>query len=584
MPVSALTRSFNNHRTGANLEETVLTPEGIRAHGIRLLFTIDLPGDARGTEGMPLVVSGLTMRDGLKHDVLFVATMGNDVGAFDANTGQRLWWQLVANPIKSIKAMDSYPIADYWGILSTPVIDPETGTLYVVAMSSPDGTYRNTSFHLHTLSLLDGSAQALPLDLNQASYHASVAKHDFLFGSVARKQRPGLLFDRRNGKSTVFVATGSFSESASTNQGWLIACDVTNLKPSITACWTSTVRYSGAGLWMGGQGPSMDDDGCIYVTTGNGAFDGRTEFGESFVKLRYDGSSLVPVDWFTPFTDTGRVGGDPTVVSLTLLKGIKADDDDDALSNMTSPNDSDLNSGGPLYISKTETGYDKNLIVGAGKDGILYVIDANNMGKTKLESFAPDRIQKEVYGSLLSPPIGFTYDPRPMNTAPTDLSELATTQGGFTHHQHSTPTFYVSSDHGPMLLTGGENGPVRGFRLNADYTLTYLGCGAEIASPGAKPPGGMPGTMMTLSANGKNDGILWCTQPLGDANKSVVPGRLIAYAANWFVGAPGSGAMVKLWSSDQWNIQFSFCKFNIPCCVNGKVYLPTYDGRILAFG
>lgn len=588
---SALTRSFNNYRTGANLKETILTPEGVRDHGIRLLFEIDLPGDARGTEGVPLIVPDMIGRDGQIRDVLFTATMGNDVGAFDANTGQQIWWQHIAMPVKSSKAMDMYEIADHWGILSTPVIDMETGTLHVVAMSSPDGTYRNTSFHLHGLSLLDGSAQFAPLDLNQASYHSSMSKHDSLLGAVARKQRPGLLLGKRDGRTTVFVANGSFAESADTNQGWVIAIDATKLKPSIAACWTSTVRYSGAGIWMSGAGLVMDDDGFVFLITGNGAFDGITEFGESYVKLRYTPPSgtaagkLEPVDWFTRFTDVGRVGGDPTLESVSLLKDGDRDEPGGS-SNMDSPDDEDENSGPCIYLSRKVTGYGKNVLAGAGKDGIISVIDADKMGRTQLASFAPDRIKAEVYGALLSPPMGFTYDPRPMDTAPVDLATLSTTQAGYTHHQHGPIVFYVSPDHGPILFTNGENGPLRAFKLEADYTLTYLGCGAEIASEGVPPPGGMPGGHPCVSANGKENGIVWLTQPCRgvDANKKVGPGRLIAYAASWFIGMPGAASMVRLWSSEDWNIQFAFNKFLPPTCINGKVYVGTYDSRILVFG
>jgi hypothetical protein len=583
---ACLTRSFDSYRTSANLQETALTPELVRSRGIRLLTEIRLPGDARGTEGQPLVVPNLAMRDGIRHDVLFTATMGNDVQAIDAVTGGMLWSQHIAVPVKSTRAMDMYEIADHWGILSTPVIDLQAGTVYVVAMSSPSGLYRDTFFHLHALDILDGSAQRLPLDLNQAAYHPSLHRASTL-GSVPRKQRPGLLFDRRGGVCTVFVATGSFDEAADTNQGWLIACDVGGAQMSIAACWTASVPpYSGAGIWMAGAAPAMDDAGYIYLMTGNGAFDGVENFGESFVKLRYtprtqvSPANLKLVDWFTPFTDTGRVGGDPTLASISLLPRGGTDTKGGGTSNMDDPNDQDLNSGGPLYLPRSLTGYNKNVLMGAGKDGIVYVMDADKMGRTQLASFAPDRIQKEVYGALLSPPYGLTYDPRPMDIAPVELSTLSTTSGGYTHHLHGSLTAYVSSDHGLLVFAGGENGPVRAFKLNADFTLTYMGCGADIASAGMAPPGGMPGTMMSLSANGTKSGILWCTQPIGDANKAVVPGRLIAYAANWFV----NGALVKLWSSEDWGITFAFCKFNPPVCVNGRVFVPTYDARILVFG
>ena len=167
---------------------------------------------------------------------------------------------------------------------------------------------------------------------------------------------------------------------------------------------------------------------------------------------------------------------------------------------------------------------------------------------------------------------------------PTNLSTIPTTYGGYTHHQHSTPVAYQSPDHGFMIFTGGENGPVRAFTLNPNFTLTYLACGQITASASCGPPGGMPGTMMTLSANGPgtNTAVLWCLIPYGDANKTITPGRLVAYGANWI---DQNGHLIVLWDSETYgNYGIMHNKFNIPAVINGKVYVPSYDGRVLVFG
>ena len=599
MAVAVTTRSFSNYRDGANLAETVLNAIPVQKQGIKLLFAIALENDQRGTEGQPLIVSGLTTEDGEIHDVLILATMANDVCAFDADTGERLWTQHIANPIPGTAAMDMFRINDHWGILSTPVINPTTGTVYVCSMSSPDGLFADSSFHLHGLHLITGQEQFAPLDLNAASVTVTTADGKVktsVLGSVARKQRCGLLFDSRNGVDTVFIANGSFLESADTNQGWIIACDVTGMAagtaPTIAAAWTTTSRYSGGGLWMGGQGPSMDDSGFLYSMVGNGAFDGVTDFGESFVKVQYTPTTaaapakLAITDWFTPFTDTGRVGADPTLAAVSLIPGGQPGDRPGGPSNMDDPGDEDLNSGGPLYLPKRMTGFTRNIVLGAGKDGILYVIDADNMGKPTLAGMAPDRLQANVYDKLLMPPYGFTYYPAGLNCAPLVTSQIETTYGGFTHHQHSTPVFYKSPRFGNMLFTGGENGPVRAFAMtqnaNGTIALAYLGCGNVIASADVPPPGGMPGTMMTLSANGtvEDTAVLWCLSPYGDANKTITPGRLVAYGADWI----DNGQLVTIWDSQDWGIAYMHNKFDIPTCANGKLYVPTYDARVLVFG
>jgi hypothetical protein len=39
-----------------------------------------------------------------------------------------------------------------------------------------------------------------------------------------------------------------------------------------------------------------------------------------------------------------------------------------------------------------------------------------------------------------------------------------------------------------------------------------------------------------------------------------------------------------LWDSQDWNLTFSFCKFTPPVVANGKLYVPTYDARVDAYG
>jgi hypothetical protein len=84
------TRAFDNARTGANVHETVLTPAAVRSRGIQRLFSLPVTGDARGCEAQPLIVPALAMADGSTHDVVFLASMANQVWAYDANDGALL--------------------------------------------------------------------------------------------------------------------------------------------------------------------------------------------------------------------------------------------------------------------------------------------------------------------------------------------------------------------------------------------------------------------------------------------------------------------------------------------------------------
>jgi hypothetical protein len=95
----------------------------------------------------------------------------------------------------------------------------------------------------------------------------------------------------------------------------------------------------------------------------------------------------------------------------------------------------------------------------------------------------------------------------------------------------------------------------------------------------------MPGGMISLSANGDRDGIVWASIPYWDANMFVSSGRFLAYdAANFGRYSDGSGSIVPLWDSQQWNWQFTHNKFNRPVVWNGRVFLPTYDGQVLVLG
>lgn len=150
------TRSYDNARSGANTQETVLTPAAVGSRGIKQLFTLTLPGDKRGCEAQPLVVPGVKVADGSTHDVVFLSTMANDVFAFDIDTGAQLWTVQLGNPIQGTQSIDSYLINDHWGILSTPVIDANAGVMYVCSWISPDGSVGKAQHFLHALSLRDG--------------------------------------------------------------------------------------------------------------------------------------------------------------------------------------------------------------------------------------------------------------------------------------------------------------------------------------------------------------------------------------------------------------------------------------------
>lgn len=585
-----LTRSFDNARTGANLTETALTPEAIRGRGIKRLFSLAVPGDARGCEAQPLIVPGVTMAGGTTHDVVFLATMANQVWAFDANTGAELWQRTLGRPINGNTDIDEHMINDRWGILSTPVIDPAAGMLYACAWISPDGTAANGQHWLYELSLRDGTFPRPAINLEGAVFTPGHGLAPVQFRSAQRKQRAALTLSA----GAVFVPFGTIAETAETARGWLIAVDTRSW--TVAATWCSTARGSGGGLWHSGGGPAVDADGFLYVITGNGEFDGVTDFAESIVKLKYTppgqgaGGSIAVTDWWTPWTDDGRTGGNPEgeappakprptnfrMVAHLARMGVAAMDMGAAWG------DQDFGSGGPVLVQPS------NVLLASGKDGILYTASTTALGRTQpadLDAAATPR----NYGKLKAPPIFYTYYPGPgLSPEPNAPSTLNVLVGQTTHHLHGTAVVWQSATRGTMHFCGGENGNLRAWRLNADGTSTYLACSAETASPQAPvPPGGMPGWMISLSANGALGGVVWALVPASDANSELTPGRLLAYdAADFGAFGDGSGQLVVLWDSWNWGqgAAFTHPKFNRPVAWNGKVYVPTYDGRVDVYG
>lgn len=592
--IAVTTRSFTNSRDGANLSETVLTNTAVGTKGIQRILTMSTHNDARGCEAQPLLVPNVTMESGEVKDLVILATMANGIYAYEAGTDKLQWMKRLNRPIKGTRAIDGYLINDYWGILSTPVINTQNSMLYVVAWSSPDETPQKSSFALYEIDIASGQVME-ELDLSTATYNPGNGLPVQKFSSAARKQRCSLLLDH----GYVYIGFGTIAETSKTAQGWIIAVNIGTM--DIDGAITTTSRGSGAGLWQAGQGLVADANGDIYGMTGNGDFDGITDFGESFFKIGWLKNKLVFKDWWSPFSDAGREGRDPTAhpVAATskLAKGkfghlsptgvdLDNDDDDDddknpaptnirsyAAMDMGGYDDMDLGSGGPLLIEELK------LIIGAGKDGIVYVLNKDNMGKTKPQDFANPAANN---AKLACPPNWFTYFPGfDKSPGPQKFTDLNFLYQGKTHHQHSTPVYYKSAKNGRLLFTMGENERLRVWRINDNKSLTYLACGNEYASAAITwTPGGMPGGMLSLSANGNKDGILWASIPIGDGNTTVTQGRLIAYDAENIV----NGTIRKLWDSADWGIQYVYNKFNIPLVANGVLYVPNYSGGVDVYG
>lgn len=578
-----LTRSYDNRRTGANTEEKIFTPSNVG--GLKKLreLVVD-PGDDPRIEAQPLYVPQLLI-SGAFHNVVIVCTMGNSVYAFDVNTGAKLWKTSLGKPVapkvtgKTIFGLDeteidSWGINILWGILSTPVIDLDTRTLYVVNWASPDGTRVRASHKLNALDILNGTPVHAALTI-QANSGRSAS-----FNSPKQKQRSALLLSPLRQpagphvKKTLFMACGMTGESTKGDHGWVIAFDVDTFRQ--IAAWTSTPRTLAGGIWQAGQGPASDDQGNVYVMTSNGGWNGTTDFAESFVRLNKTATALTLADWFTPFRDDQRPKATANGYDFT---------------------DQDLGSAGPVLPQNT------NLLVGSGKDGVLYIFDRAHLGKKAVDQ---SKLGLTDNKPLLNA-VFFTYFPGTFAINP--LVNVNGFPDGKTHHLHGSPVAWASDAHGTMLFVWGENAPLRSWSLKSDGQITFLGESEETASAFSGIFNAMPGGMITLTAKGGTDGIVWGAVPVkgswnehtrddsgpqneGNANQQIVEGVLRAYDATAFDGKTPNGnpRMKLLWQSTNpggpqaANTRYTYNKFCPPVVVDGKVLLATYDGRVIVFG
>jgi hypothetical protein len=548
-----------------------------------------MEGDARGAESQILFLPNVKMQDGNLRDIAVVSAMNNDVWCFDANTSDDLWMAKLGIPINGSGEIDFHNINDHWGVLSTGVIDPETQRWYGVAVTSPDGDPRKGVHAVYSLNLKDGSLAQAPAIIPNG------------YDSVMRKQRSSLQLASLGGRQTIVFASGAVIEIGPTSaHGFIIAYDPAWNR--ITAMLDMASTGYSVGVWMSGGAPLIIGEDIVY-TTGNGTFDGRGSWGNSAIKLRYrapgsatanDGALTVMGNW-TAYSDAGRVGMDPAkptahtereaIAGMSLPTFERRQARNEGLvaqphaTNKASMSDEDFGSAPPAYDPETRT------IYAGGKDGIVYPINADNMGNTQ----PPDlRNPLPNYAKLRAKPvwIGRTPgSPQMGNTAPQNVLDLNNEiePDGKTHHLHHAIATCVIPGMGRVFAAGPENSNVELWRAKGDGSIEYLACSRDIASPNCAPPGGMTGWSLAFSTNGKPGGtLLWGIMPYGDANSSVTDGRLVVFdPENLGRFSDGRPQLNILWDSAQWNVRFKFNKF-APLVLpgNGRCYVPTYDGNI----
>jgi hypothetical protein len=495
-----LTYHNDNSRSAQNLTETVLTPANVNATQFGLLRV--LPADGL-VDGQPLIASNLSV-SGVLRDVVYVVTENDSVYSYDADTGAALVHvSALGSGETPSDTRGCSQVVPQIGITSTPVIDRSVGpngTVYVVAMSkNAAGDYFQ---RLHALDLVTLAERPNSPVVIQATYpgtaNNSVGTTSFQPGQY--EERAGLLLL----SGTVYTAWTSHCDQTPYN-GWIIGYDESTLAQSQVL--NVTPNGSEGAIWQSGGGMAADSAGNIYALVANGTFDTtldasgfplQGDYGNAFIKLS-SASTLQVTDYFDMDNTVAESNGDV-----------------------------DLGSGGAMLLpdQTDSTGVVRQLAVGAGKDGHLYVVNRSNMGKFSMSNNA---IWEDMPGAL---------------------------PGGI----WATPAYFQGT-----VYYGDVGGTLKAFGIQQALLGKTPASQTSISFP-------YPGTAPAVSANGSSNGIVWAVQ---NSN----PAALHAFAAG--------NLATELYNSNQAaNGRDNFGagnKFMTPSIANGKVYVGTPTG-VAVFG
>ena len=374
----SFTGVFTQHndvgRTGQNTAETILTPQNVNATTFGKIFSYSVDGQVYS---QPLYVPNVTIPGKGAHNVVYVETQNDSLYAFDADGLQAgpLWSVSFINPAAGItpvscqtdgKTSISCGVYPMYGITSTPVIDPTTGTMYLVTRT--DNTKTNTFYQtLHAIDITTGKEKfGGPVNISGSVPGTGGGSKNgtVYFDTLKDIQRAGLLL--LNG--TVYIGW------AGALHGWIMGYDALTLKQK--AIFNTGPNTTGGGVWGSGNGLVADPSGNIYAAIGDTLFDANTggvDYGDSL--LRLDGNLNV-LDYFTPNDQACR-----------------------------RQNDLDLGSAGPMALP-TQPGNVPNEIVIAGKGGTpcdsnpatsrIYLLNQDNLGQYNTTQ---DQAVEEVAGA-----------------------------------------------------------------------------------------------------------------------------------------------------------------------------------------
>lgn len=527
-----LTQRNDLGRTGQNLQETTLTPTNVKAKSFGKLFSYPVDNQVYA---QPLYVPSVTIPGIGTRNVLYVATENDTVYAFDADglSPYVLWSVNFTNPANGVTTINCasaglecgvFPTV---GITATPVIDPNSGTIYVVARTA-ETVSGKTSYvaRLHALDITTGDEKfGGPVTMTGSVPGTGTGSKNGVvpFDTQHDNNRPGLVL--ANG--IVYIAW------AGSAHGWLMAYNATTLKQ--VAIFNTTPNGTLGGIWASGGALAVDSKGNLYVATGDGTFDANTggiDYADSVLQL---GPTLQVLQYFTPMDQACRGPID---------------------------NDFDLGSGGPMLLPTQHGSFPDELIM-AGKGGEGTLGDS----ACYVDSFA-DGTFAPIY--VLNRDTMGGYE-QGANDTDADLQTLE----GSPHGYWSNPAFWQGPNSSYVYYSGlgtesGQGDYVRQFSVtNGVFSTAPVAESTNLFTIGSTP---------SISADRNRNGVLWTV--MRKDILAAAPGThaavLYAYPAINIGATLYYSMQAKL--DNQYRDQMGCAnKFVTPTIANGKVYVGTQN-------
>ncbi|MBS0579286.1 MAG: hypothetical protein JSR36_08500 [Proteobacteria bacterium] len=504
--VDVTTYKYDNSRTGQNQKETILTPANVNSTTFGLLRQLSVDGKV---DAQPLYLSALTV-GGVSRNVVFVATENDSVYAFDADSGAQLWKVSLIPAGETVSdKVNCDNVTPTIGITSTPVIDRSAGahgTMYVVAMTQSGTTYHH---RLHALDLTTGGELLGGPTLITASYQSNNGVVQF--NSSQGNEHAAMLLT--NG---TLITTWTSHCDHYYYAGWIMAYSASTLQQ--TAVLNVGINSGGIGpaIWMAGGGPMTDSAGNVYLVTANGGFEASLDangfpsmgdFGNSFMRISTAGGGLTVADYFAPYN-----------------------------TNFLSQHDLDLGGGGSILLPDQvdSSGTTRHLMVGAGKDGNLYVVNRDAMGHFNTATNNNWQTIPSIFGNR-------------------GVDPLNGTSGIW-----STPAYFNG-----RIYYNAVNNVMMSFSISQAMLSTTPTKGAvKFPYPGASP---------SVSANGTSNGIVWA---LYNATPAVLYALDATTLAQLYSSSDAAGGRDQFGAGN---------KFIVPVVANGKVFVGTTNS-VAVFG